>query len=498
VSSFIKDYDRAVVPRWRDFLTTLRLGQLESATVNQQRTAITADLFNEKIIEWQRHRAVPFAADLVGTAYALGRRTEATDAAKFLIDRPNEVSPTVLTLARQVVGQTVPLYDRSIRSVKIIRQALADDPRNALLWVELARLQSAAGFSDKAIHAMRVAIGLASTSRYILRSAVRMFVHFDQPDEALWLLRHNPVTALDPWLIAAEVAVASHMNRPPGMLRNGRSMLDSGKFSPFHLTELLSAIATVDLTDGNQRRAKKLFRAALADPTDNTVAQVEWASRRIGGDFEVEPEHLATQYAFEARAWESYSRSEWRLAVSECEGWLLDEPFSRRAAILGSYIASGPLCNYEQAGQIASRGIRANPHDYSLLNNLSFALASAGNLDEARKAYSEIDRSKLDDESVVFWLATGGLLRFREGFSDEGRALYLQAIDKAGSPSTSGRSVAAAIYLAREELLAKTPFALEALERAARFLNSYTGAFPESLRASFQKVVESTPLRSSE
>ena len=494
MSSFIKEYDRAVVPRWRDFLTTLRLGQLESTTVTQQRTTIPADVINEKIIDWQRHRAVPFAADLVGCAHALGRQPEASDAAEFLIEHQDEVSPTVLTLAKRVVGQAVPLYDRSIRSIKTIRHALSIDPRNALLWAELSRLQSVAGFSDKAIHSMRVAIGLASTSRYILRSAVRMFVHFDQPDEALWLLRRNPVTAVDPWLIAAELAVASHMNRSPGTLKNGRSMLDSGKFSPFHLTELLSAIATVDLTDGNQRRAKKLFRAALADPTDNTVAQVEWASRRIGGDFEVEPEHFATQYAFEARAWESYTRCEWLQALSECEGWLLDEPFSRRAAILGSYIASGPLCNYEQAAQIASCGIKANPRDYGLLNNLSFALASAGEPEEARKVYSGIDRNKLDDESVIYWLATGGLLKFREGFPEDGRTLYLQAIDKAGSPSTSGRSVAAAIYLAREELLAKTPFGLEALERAGRFLKSYTGAFPESLRASFRKVLEGTPL----
>jgi tetratricopeptide (TPR) repeat protein len=319
-----------------------------------------------------------------------------------------------------------------------------------------------------------------------------MFAHFDQAEEALWLLKRNTATATDPWLISSEIAVANLLERSPSLIKAGRKLMIAGAFSDQHLTELRSAIGTDELRNGNIRAAKKSIRAALVGATDNTVAQVEWVTRRVG-DLDVDPSYLATPYSFEARSWNAYVATNWKTALEECQDWLKDEPFSRRAAVLGTHIAGGVLCDYDTAAQLAVQALKANPTDPILLNNLAFALASAGKAEEARVAYDQMERALLDDETRVYWLATGGLLKFREGFQEEGRALYNQAIDLAGPVNTSRRAVAATLYLAREEALAYTPYARPALNRAHEALRAFHGDFPESLKATFEKILALLP-----
>ena len=47
---------------------------------------------------------------------------------------------------------------------------------------------------------------------------------------------------------------------------------------------LAGALATTEMQAGAAKRAHKLFRSALIDPKENSVAQAEWASSRLTGD----------------------------------------------------------------------------------------------------------------------------------------------------------------------------------------------------------------------
>jgi hypothetical protein len=75
--------------------------------------------------------------------------------------------------------------------------------------------------------------------------------------------------------------------------------------------------------------------------------------------------------------------------------------------------------------------------------------------------------SRFSDEGMdVTWRATTGLIRFRQGDPEEGRALYLRAIDQADQAGLGFHKAMAACNLAQEELLARTDHAREAVQLA--------------------------------
>jgi hypothetical protein len=84
--------------------------------------------------------------------------------------------------------------------------------------------------------------------------------------------------------------------------------------------------------------AKKLFKASLVKPTDNTVAQALWIKNELNID--IEKTKLATERAFEARASAALSAEEYDKAAENCMLWCYDEPFSSVPAIQGTFIAS--------------------------------------------------------------------------------------------------------------------------------------------------------------
>ena len=71
------------------------------------------------------------------------------------------------------------------------------------------------------------------------------------------------------------------------------------------------------------------------------------------------------------------------------------------------------------------------------MNNLAFSLAKLGRADAARAAFDRIDPKQLNDHQKVTWLATSGLIKYREGRSDEGRRLYREAMMMQGTREPS-------------------------------------------------------------
>jgi tetratricopeptide (TPR) repeat protein len=474
VSIVAQDQDRRVIPRWRDLLTTISIGELDPLGVATAPSAPAGDFLASKLADWQGNKTTFYATDLVAAAFVLGRGSEAEEAAHFILSIP-DAAPMATSIARKVLGKPsdnlpentetrIELTINHLRkNVRQFREQLRDDPRNGLAWAELSRHYAILGLPAHAARAMQNAIRLAPNNRFTLRSAARLYVHLSEPDRAHHLLSQNEATRSDPWLLATEISTAMIADRDSRLIRRARALLDEKKYKPHHLTELASAMGTLELYEGHRRIARRLLTAALVEPTDNTVAQAEWASRRIG-DFTLNPQYLKVPFSFEARAWSSYFEGMWARALDECLKWLNDEPFSSRPADLGSFVATVALEDYASGKELSRRGLIANPTDPILLNNLVFALASENRVDEALTEYQKIDQTRLDVKDKIPWLATGGLVAFRQGFLEKGRNLYRQAIDL--TTDDTFRRALATTYLAREELIAGTPDAVNAVERA--------------------------------
>lgn len=477
MSLLSNDPNRRVVPRWRDFHTTVSTGELDSSSPPLPRTIDTGGFFEEKLHTWRSERTAESAAELVAAALVTGQRDEALEAARVLVQSEEDLPEATRRIARAVAsppreldsGSPLEVVDRDSDEgvlrlrIQALRSNLRRAPRNPVAWVDLALAYSVLGQNPHAIRAIDIALQLAPENRFVLRSSARCFIHVNDPERAHNILKGSAATRTDPWLLAAEAATASVAGRSPRFAKTGRQVLGSGRFRPWDTSELASALGTIEIASGQTRSARRLFRESLVDPTDNTLAQAAWAAKTIGG-IEVDDKLLTVPRSFEARAEHGFEHQDWRRALTHCEEWLGDEPFSKRPAMMGSYVAAVAEMDFRLTEWFARRGLAANPRDTRLLNNLVVGLASQGQVEEARRRFADIPRPGGDSDLVNTLKATEGLLRFREGDGASGRVLYMEAIE--ALEVGSSRRVLAIIHLAREMLLSGEPDARAVLALA--------------------------------
>lgn len=454
---------RDVVPRWRDVIPTLRAGELPTDS-RRVPDPDSLRLLAERFEAWDVERSESFAVELVGTALALGRLGEVQDALAEL-EAAGDNSLVSLLKGRTSLAET---EDNSVGDdqgsqshreyhaarIRRLRNGIWSDPRRALAWSELARSYMALGFRRKAEEALTVALALAPNNRYLIRNAVCFYITDGQPDQAHAVVTKAPRTPFDPWLIAAELSAAHVAGISPKHVRHARSMLQSGNNEAMDISEMASALATLEMEHGS-KKAKELFTTASIAPTENSLAQIEWASHRLRG-INLAPEQLAESTAAEARSLHAFYERRWNEAYNNAQAWLQDQFFSAKAAMMASYAAAVGLMDWSSSYASAMLGLEAHPRHPGLLNNAAYALVELGEYGRAdtflTRALSLItSEGSTEEGSDIAVLATAGLLAFRRGEMDRGRSLYGQAVARAHAKDDLGSEAMARLMLAREE-----------------------------------------------
>ena len=468
---FTKNDDRYIVPRWRSFRDTVRTRELDfsepvSATTHR---AVSADFLADRLAEWEAHQTVGHASDLVGAGVALGRPAEVLEAARFLLDQELSVSPWARELARNALGYPeddvgeIPqdptrFAQIAYAQVRSLRRMLRLEPNDPIVWVELARTYATLSHRDHARRCIRCALQLAKNNRFVLRSATRFLLHEEDADTAHSILLEAEATPFDPWLIAAEVAVGSIRNGRPKLVKSARRMLADTSVSESQITELASAMATLELESGNFRKSKKLFRRSLRGPTENSMAQAVWATRK-GIVLDISNEFESVSNSYEARTLHSTHTGSWNDCIVPCRSWHYYQPFSRRPSIQGSFVASTALGDFRSGMEFAKMGLKANPNDFILLNNFAFAAAQCGMIDEAERKLEKASKLSPSGMDSAVLKATAGLVSFRKGEFDAGRKLYLDARSSIKSLDSNERDkldALAATFHALEEFRANS------------------------------------------
>ena len=379
---------------------------------------------------------------------------------RHVLQRQKHEAQEVLSTPQLAEAESV-TFEATRVKVSAARRRLERDPRSMLTWLDLSRGHAILGQTKKAIWAIERALYLAPQHRHALRAAARLFVHTGDFDRAHSLLTKNSRTSTDPWLMAAEISIAKIADHKPRFAGRARKLIDSGELPQEHLTELHSAVGTLEYDNGANRRARKDLRASLLTPTDNAVAQARWMSTQLSG-IAISDSAFELPQGFEARCWRALGKGRWDEACTQCLDWLYDEPFSSRPAELGSYIGIALTADPVFAAACARAGLQAEPHHSMLRNNMVVALAYQ---DELLQAIDHFDRIKTPlphDFPAYVYLATAGLLCFRTGDIDQGRQLYT----KAETMAPADKKAHVAIFQAREELNLRTPEAVDCVARA--------------------------------
>ena len=326
---------------------------------------------------------------------------------------------------------------------------------DAILFTELARWYMVVGNEDRARRNIRIALSLGPNNRYVLRSAVRLYAHFDDAERGFDLLHRHALSRHDPWLASAELAMAGLVGKSGRIIKNAARLLSSGHFSPFSLAELQAGVGSVELLAGDRRRSRRRFEAALRDPNDNSLAQVEWglSEDRL---FDVDLSSYNVWRNYEALALEAFNRQRWTDVLRHCEDWLMDLPFANRAAMMASHVASVVLDDFKSAELFCEASRLACPTDPQVANNYAYALALD---DRPEAALRVLDQQRLaavqDSRARVCLTATRGLAYFRLGRIEEGRECYRAAIEGARSVRDVNFWQMAILNYAREEVMAK-------------------------------------------
>lgn len=443
------DAERRLVPRWRGSAEAVKAGELRSpknqASVPPQ---LHVPEFLQILDDWNRLKTIENAADVLSSAVALGRHKDhaVNEAANFLVK--HQVSKDLFDVASKVLSGSLGGSEKSEETIGFdknfemhLRSRIATHkrsvrayPKNAVAWADLARLYTALGQSSSAKSAIQVAINLARESRFVLRSAARFFVHFSGKnseghiDEGLHLLRRSKSLKADPWIMAAEISLSTILDETPASLKWARALAEKDALDPWHLSELNGSLATLALMQGGIGKPGKLFKKSLRSPTENALAQAQWAGDKHNV-IQVPKEDLERPglEAFEALALKEKSAGRWRSVLKHCRNWAAMEPTSTRPLSMGTYVAEAILGDPRTALPFAERAVLLDPANPFAHNNLAVVLADLGELDTAEDHASRFPAGILSNYANTVHIATQGLISYRRGDRTNGLRLYISA-----------------------------------------------------------------------
>jgi tetratricopeptide (TPR) repeat protein len=458
---------RNVVPRWRSSTTTASTNEANFGAV-KSKVDYSADLVQSDA-EFTLTPSVPIASELMFLANEAGVPELTQKAAKFILSQEELIgSSSLLQFAKKNSGLNLNENQTQLKTgaefLKEARQLLSLEYRNPVLLIDAARELTSLGHHQSALRYVKAAISLAPTSRFIVRSTARYFLHIGDYDQAHEILRRSPNIKIDPWIQASELAVATIRNKPSMLSKQSfRSLLEAKHIGPDR-AELASAVATMELKSGSNKNAKLLFNKALFNPNDNSLAQAEWAAEKL--KLVVDERALKTPLSFEANSNNAYRRLEVGQAIAHAQNWASDEPFASRPFDSLSYL----YCledDYVNALKSTERAIRIEESEKLALHlNRLFAKIQLGEIDDS---YSELLRlSKHTDAKAhaIHLLADYGALAYSTGDISQGRLFYERSIELARKRHDTHSEGQALAYFARAAIAHNDPKGMEILDRA--------------------------------
>lgn len=457
---------RDMLPRWLPLHKAVTTGEMSPSTIGVISLAKAEYLsklkdragttFATALSDWRQSRDEVEAQELIAASVVYNFvNNDVVEAANLLLSN-TEVSPSVRSVIAVALGETVTGKEKQAAyaaaetqtQISIHKQRLQLNPHDALAAAEMALFYTYLGQTNSAKAALRRAVISAPDSRYVLRAMARFSVHEGDPEAGLFYLKKSGRSDVDPWLLAAKLALVRRAGGSPKNWRRSQQIANDDNFHPRSVSELSAQLATFAADTGARKQTIKLLDRSARSPTENAVAQLEHIDRKLSlglTNRRVDGELTASD---EAVAHRMLSLGQLKLAIDACSSWSQLEPFSTGPAMFGSFIASIKESNAELGVSLIEKALAANPFDASLLNNKAVLLSLMGRPKEAENcvAYYGPD----EEDAGITYSATKGLISMRLGMFDEGMQHYEHAITlakKQGKPLIALRGF---LFVARE------------------------------------------------
>lgn len=465
---------RRVIPNWRYYHNTLQLGELGS--LSSEIKDLEFFPIDDYVDDWIDNKSIHRATDLISTAICNSQKENpyVIEAAKYLLDvnlknvtdiqrnmskyilNEDEVSDKrILHLNIRAMDKLDNVSDvrEKIKSLRVIAHV---NPYNPIVYVDMARAYTTIGELDKAERLIKLSLYLDPRSRFVARSAARFYIHKEDYDRALDIIRKTGYSKYDPWLMASEISVAMMNNKRTFNIKKGERMAFSDNYNPFCISELASTIGTVEMEDGYRKVSRDLFRRSLVSPNDNSLAQAGWATRNYNLSLNIQ-DITEISNGYEERAYRLLFEEHYEEAMDSIIDWICDMPFSEKSVKLGYEVSTSLLKNYSLSSKILEIGLKANPFNMNMLNNRAYVCALDNKIEEAQKEMRRLEKiCRIDDGGTIpiCMTATQGLILYRSGKINEGKNKYEQAIQMAKDLKDEEVVIKALLNMYREEIIA--------------------------------------------
>lgn len=448
-----------IIPRWLEYYKAIKTGELTLSGKSPFKiNKVTKESIEVDLQEFMTKPTSLMACRLMGAGIVVGDHQLSLDMATY-ININGGVDLLSASLADKILkvdNETEQITEADVR-IANIRKWTSEYHNDAIAWIELARAYTIKGLKEKAKKAVIIALQLAPYDRYIVRCAVRYFLHIGDYERAWHCVNKASKSHFDPWIKATEVNVANILTRStPTFIKQIPNELSFEQL--FHFSELLESYGYLELESGNDRKARKKLRLAWQNPTESVITHAAWIIRNKLPALK-ESSDLEFSRSPEANTWQHYVDLKLDDAMDAAQKWELEEPYSKYPFIVGACIA----CNADKPDigiMIAERGLKIDPENKAILNNLCYALLR---VDDTLSASKHINKlyPKNETESDLIALATIGLYEIKNNNIVKGRELYAKVIRKFKQLGKHNLQAEAMLNLAIAELDVSTSDSIE-------------------------------------
>jgi tetratricopeptide (TPR) repeat protein len=434
--------ERNVIPRWRPLVAIEKRDLASAGRFAGVTHTNTVEDFTPSLEIWRAQGDLAAASDILDAAIITSDRRLLAEAARIAERNQAHLPPRLRdALASKFEEQRDPLEVRRAiahretddtylyRSVQILKRTLRDSPRDALSYLEIARLYTILGQFEKSEEMLYLARVVAPDDRVILRATLQFYDIVAELEEGLRIIRSSDRLKFDPWIQSAEIATSTLLGKTSRSAKKHLIPFAKDGLVPREATELAMAMATLERSAGvKERKFFQLVAKALPNSTENGFAQAVWLSDQSSRDFQKRfPEATPASEAYEARVQLAVEERDFAAAIGYAQLWVEDQPFSVDAIIEYLNLCSVHSSPDVNAVQLARRSLGIHADNWHVLNACCLALTEARDFEFAEQAVSKLEREVPQDNSRAFVEAARGLLAFAEGDFQEGRIRYERA-----------------------------------------------------------------------
>lgn len=428
---------RQLIPRWHTSRKSMELQFPSFAKKNNNQINLEDVYTQEARFNWRNEKTILTATEVNSSLFIrqMYDDSDYKESLCFLLSNFEKlpkgtadfVSPTLKKVDKSATYSTSPLVVQGI--IKKLKYILKTFPEDSMTWVDLAFYYAILGMDEKTDKCFKVAYSLCNDNSFVVRSYARYLVHNDCADKALWVLNKTADAKSNPLIASAAIAIGTSFDIKSVNISVGKKILENFSGHVAFKSDLAACIGTLELNNGNVKKAKKYFSDAFLSPSENVISQYNWLYHKYG--FEISNSLVKDQTSIESSVNDFYVQGDFY----NCREKLLElhnfQPFSDGPIADAGYMSLVGLNDPSFVIKLSENRIPKTHMSFTELNNLVVAKLLENRIEDAELEFRLLARKTHDSdpETRGVLLATTGLYFFKRGYIDESIKFYQESID---------------------------------------------------------------------